>query len=298
MNPVASRRRLLAAATALPAALGAPLLSAREPKPIERTGGPFVPTPWPVVDAMLKMGGVTARDFVMDLGSGDGRLVIAAAQRFGASGMGVDIDPELVRLANASAKKEGVADRVRFETRDIFDTDVSPATLLTLYLLPQMMLNLRPKLLAELRPGSRIVSHDYTFGEWRADQELTFDVPEKKAITGVPSATVLLYIVPARVDGRWRVAATGVPAFDRLELTIRQQFQSIHGQSVLPSGRARALEFAMLRGDSIRFGVMVETKGRLVRHEFRGRASRDEMNGSIELPGGGEARFVATRVKG
>jgi SAM-dependent methyltransferase len=297
MSPVASRRRLLAAA-ALPAALGAPSLSAREPKPIERTGGPFVPTPWPVVDAMLKMGGVTARDFVMDLGSGDGRLVIAAAQRFGASGMGVDIDPELVRLANASAKKEGVADRVRFETRDIFDTDVSPATLLTLYLLPQMMLNLRPKLLAELRPGSRIVSHDYTFGEWRADQELTFDVPEKKAITGVPSATVLLYIVPARVDGRWRVAATGVPAFDRLELTIRQQFQSIHGQSVLPSGRARALEFAMLRGDSIRFGVMHDAKGGLARFEFRGRASRDEMTGSIEIPGGGVGRFVATRVKG
>lgn len=298
MNRIASRRRLLAAGVALPAALGAPVLSAREPKPIERTGGPFVPTPWPVVDAMLKMGGVTARDFLMDLGSGDGRLVIAAAQRFGASGMGVDIDPELVRLANASAKKEGVADRVRFETRDIFDTDVSPATILTLYLLPQMMLNLRPKLLAELRPGSRIVSHDYTFGEWRADQELTFDVPEKKAITGVPSATVLLYIIPARVDGRWQVAAPGVPAVDRVELTIRQQFQAIHGQSVMQSGRTRALEFATLRGDSIRFGVMLDTKGRLARFEFRGRASRDEMTGSIEIPGGGEGRFVATRVKG
>jgi SAM-dependent methyltransferase len=148
---------------------------------------PYVPTPAPVVNAMLKLAQVKRGDVLYDLGSGDGRIVIAAARRYGVRGTGVDIDPQRVREANANARKAGVAKQVRFLNEDLFAIDFSDATVVTLYLLPRINLQLRPKLLAELKPGTRIVSHGFDMGDWQ---------PER--VVEVGSSTLYLWIVPPR----------------------------------------------------------------------------------------------------
>lgn len=147
----------------------------------------YVPTPPAVVDAMLKVADVKPTDVVYDLGSGDGRIVIAAAQQRGARGVGVDIDPLRVEEATENARKAGVSDRVQFRQQDLFQTDLREATVVTLYLLPELNLQLRPKLLRELKPGSRIVSHAFSMGDWKPDRVILVDgrvvyywvVPEK-----------------------------------------------------------------------------------------------------------------------
>jgi protein-L-isoaspartate O-methyltransferase len=164
---------------------------------LDRTGGPYVPTPPAVVEAMLKLADVGPKDFVVDLGSGDGRIVLTAATKFKARGMGVDIDPELVDQANASARKLGIADRAQFQVQDVLKADVSRATVMTLYLLPGMMTNLQKKLRAELKPGTRIVSHDFTFDKWKPDRSITVETPEKYDLTGSWTSDVHLWIVPA-----------------------------------------------------------------------------------------------------
>jgi SAM-dependent methyltransferase len=148
---------------------------------------PYVPTPPPVVSAMLKLAQVKRGDVLYDLGSGDGRIVIAAAKRYGVRGTGVDIDPARIREANANARKAGVAGRVHFLNADLFDVDFSEATVVTLYLLPRINLQLRPKLLAELRPGSRIVSHGFDMGDWKPDR-----------VVEVGTSTIYLWTVPPR----------------------------------------------------------------------------------------------------
>jgi SAM-dependent methyltransferase len=162
------------------------------------SGGPYVPTPQRVVDAMLAMANVSDRDYVIDLGSGDGRIVITAAQKFGARGKGYDIDGELVERSTASAAKLKLADRVRFEKRDVLQADLKDATVITLYLLPAMMLELRAKLMRELKPGTRIVSHDFDFGDWQPERTVQLDLDEKYDITGSWSSTVHLWTVPDR----------------------------------------------------------------------------------------------------
>ncbi len=163
---------------------------------------PFVSTPMPVVDAMLALARVGPGDFVIDLGSGDGRLVLAAVAAFGArGGLGVDIDPPLVDYARRKALEIGVADRAKFEVRDLFVTDVREATVVTVYLLPIAMNRLQDKLLAELAPGTRVVSHDYPFRAWTADRVVALDVPEKSDYTGRRSTSLYLYTVPARAAG-------------------------------------------------------------------------------------------------
>jgi precorrin-6B methylase 2 len=135
----------------------------------------YVPTPPEVVKAMLETAGVTAKDLVYDLGCGDGRIVIEAAKSYGARGVGIDIDPERIKEATANAAKAGVADRVKFMQADLFETDLRPATVVTLYLLESLNLKLQPKLVSELKPGTRIVSHAFSMGPWTPDQELTVE---------------------------------------------------------------------------------------------------------------------------
>ncbi len=163
---------------------------------VARTGGPYVPTPPAVVEAMLKLADVGANDYVIDLGSGDGRIVLMAATKFRARGMGYDIDPDLVEGANAAAKKQGVADRAKFEVRDVLKADIGRATVMTLYLLPGMMTSLQKKLLAELAPGTRIVSHDFTFENWKPERSVTVETDEKYNLSGVWTSEVHLYLVP------------------------------------------------------------------------------------------------------
>ncbi len=162
---------------------------------------PFITTPDRVTLAMLELAGVGAGDRVIDLGSGDGRIVITAAQRFGARGLGVELSPDLVRQSRDNARRAGVADRVEFREQDLFLTDLAGASVITMYLLPAVNLQLRPRLLA-LPAGTRIVSHDWDLGDWRPTRSLTLDVPEK-SIGRDKRSTVHLWVVPARLDGRW-----------------------------------------------------------------------------------------------
>jgi SAM-dependent methyltransferase len=189
------RRRLLAAAALLPAAPALAALIAPD-EAIARENGepvldvPFVPTPMPVVEAMLEMARVGRDDVVYDLGCGDGRIVIRAAQRFGARGVGVDLDPRRIAEARAAARKAGpaVEQRVRFEVGDVFEFDFSAATVVTMYLLPSVNLKLRPRILRELAPGTRVVSHDFDMGDW---------TPQERRTVG--NSTVFLWTVPAVV---------------------------------------------------------------------------------------------------
>jgi len=182
---------------------------------------PFITTPDRVTLAMLQLAGTGPADRVLDLGSGDGRIVITAARRFGASGLGVEIDPALVVRSRANAAAAGVADRARFIEQDLFATDLGQASVITMYLLPEVNLALRPRLLA-LTPGTRIVSHDWDMGDWAPDRSLTLAVPEK-AIGREKSSRVHLWTVPARVAGRW----CGPGGH---ELRLQQQYQRVEGR--------------------------------------------------------------------
>lgn len=287
MNKVYRSAFSLLSAVAL-ALFAAAQLGAKE---LERTGGPYVPTPQVVVDQMLRMANVGPTDFVVDLGSGDGVIVLTAAKQFKARGFGVDIDPELVTLSNNEAKRLGVADRVVFQVQDVFKADLSRATVLTLYLLPSMMSNLQSKVFDELKPGARVVSHDYHFGEWQADDTISFDVPEKEKVNGVPRATIYLWIVPARVAGKWRLTIDGA-AGGLYDLNLRQKFQMVEG-SALAGGKSAKLEQAQLRGEVVSFSLPAGAG----RHVFNGRVSGNTMQGTVELPAGkGTARWTATRV--
>ncbi len=281
----AVRRRVLLALGALPAAR---IAGAAEDVESKRTGGPYVPTPQVVVDEMLRMGKVGANDFVIDLGSGDGVIVLTAATRLKARGFGVDIDPELVQRSNDEAKKRGVADRAAFHVQDVFKADISKATVVTLYLLPGMMVNLRPKIFGELKPGTRVVSHDYHFDEWAPDEQLTWDVPEKEAVNGIGKATVYLWVVPARIAGRWQLRVAEPAA--QYDLTLKQNYQNFEGVDA----KGAKLTVTRLRGEDITFTIPAAAG----HHLFKGRVSGNSMAGSVELAGGkGTAKWSAVRIK-
>jgi hypothetical protein len=243
---------------------------------------PYVPTPQEVVERMLALAKVTASDYVIDLGSGDGRIVITAAKKFGARGFGVDIDPQRVAESNENARKAGVADRVTFYQRDLFETDLGEATVITMYLLPRVNLALRPRLL-ELKPGTRIVSHDFSMEDWQPDAHVVVDAKDKYGGAGGRS-DVYLWIVPAKVGGdwRWQLATRGKAR--AYELRLEQKFQKISG-SVRVDGRNAKLEGAQLRGDEIRFRFTVELEGEPVRHDFRGKVRDGAIFGSAQLDG-------------
>jgi phospholipid N-methyltransferase len=284
------RRQILAALGALPLARLAAAVDIEQ----QRTGGPYVPTPQVVVDEMLRMAKVGADDFVIDLGSGDGIIVLTAAQKHKARGFGVDIDPELVKLSNNEAKKRGIADRASFHIMDVHKADLSKASVLTLYLLPGMMIDLRQKIFTELKPGTRVVSHDYSFGdEWLPDEQYTWDVPEKEKVNGVPRATVYLWIIPAKVAGRWRLDLAA-PASSQYDLTLKQNFQSLEGTAAGGGAKPVRLSHSRLLGEDITFALPVAGDY----HLFKGKVSGGRMEGGVQLAGGkGVAKWTATRIK-
>ena len=194
---------------------------------------PFITTPDAVTLAMLELAGVTAQDHVIDLGSGDGRIVITAAKRFGASGLGVEIVPALVAQSRAHAAAAGVAARTEFRQQDLFTTDLRRATVVTMYLLPEVNLQLRPRLLA-LAPGTRIVSHDWDLGDWMPERTLTLDVPDK-AIGREKRSRLHLWVVPAPLQGLWCGAG--------LRLSLSQRFQQVSGTLERPGSAAPLLVF-------------------------------------------------------
>ena len=194
---------------------------------------PFVTTPDAVTLVMLELAGVGERDHVIDLGSGDGRIVITAARRFGASGLGVEIVADLVRQSRDFARAAGVSGRVEFREQDLFRTDLGRATVVTMYLLPDVNLQLRPSLLA-LAPGTRIVSHDWDMGDWAPDRTVTVEVPEK-TLGRDKSSRVHLWRVPAQVGGRWCAAGAS--------LDITQRFQRFSATLASPGEAAPSAVF-------------------------------------------------------
>jgi hypothetical protein len=204
---------------------------------------PFVVSPDNVTLAMLQAAKVTSEDYVIDLGSGDGRIVILAARRFGARGLGIEIDPALVAKSRENARNAGVDSRVSFREQDLFKTDLSPASVITLYLLPEVNMQLRPKLLA-LRPGTRIVSHDFDMEDWEPDRTLTVDAPDK--IIGVEKKSkVYLWTVPARVEGLW----CGVGKAKGRSITLSQRHQKVRID--VPGGPAVKALDARINGNAV-----------------------------------------------
>jgi hypothetical protein len=234
---------------------------------IRSDSSPYVPTPQRVVDEMLRMGKVTGKDFLIDLGSGDGRIIITAAEKLGARGFGVDLDAELVRYANAAARQAGVSERAQFFQRDIFKTDLAQADVVTMYLLPEVNLMARPKLLSELRPGTRVVTHDYHFDDWLPDERIELKVPEKKV--GTPGlAYIYVWIVPGQAAGRWQGRMPVGGQMLPVELDLEQRYQILTGTATV-GGKPATVVFGEMFGNEIRLILNIETSGRLVRHELR-----------------------------
>jgi SAM-dependent methyltransferase len=269
-------------------AISAPPLHAAEEPPKITEETPYVPSPRIVVDTMLRMADVRAGDFLIDLGSGDGRIIITAAEEFHARGFGVDYDSRLVKLANENAQKAGVSDRAKFIDQNVFKTDLSPASVVTIYLLPEYNAVLKPTLLA-LKPGTRIVSHDYGIGDWEPDATSKVVVPEKPV--GVDKASWIYYwMVPAKVEGRWRSSVPAAKGTTALELNLTQRYQKVEGTAKIGATTV-AIERPSLKGDLLSFEL---NEGGHHLH-FEGRIAGDKFNGQL-LSGNKKLPWRAVRI--
>ncbi len=267
------------------AALAAVLLLGAPPAPAQEGEGDvvYVPTPQQVVDTMLEMAKVGPSDMVIDLGSGDGRVIITAAKKHGARGLGVDLDRYLLKVANGNARKEGVAERARFIEQNLFETDLAPATVITSYLLPEMNLKLRPKILA-LRPGTRVVAHDYDMGNWPTDAERVLDVPGKTV--GTPGKSyIFYYVVPARLAGTWQsVIAHGRESVP-YEFSFEQEFQFAEGSVRAGKREGKVPEFR-LAGDRVEFTTRIAAQD----HRFAGTVKGEHIEGIVTIGQGAAQR--------
>jgi SAM-dependent methyltransferase len=255
---------------------------------------PYVQTPMEIVERMLRMAEVKKDDYVIDLGSGDGRIVIEAAKR-GARGLGVDLDPNLVRLATQNAQKAGLHDRARFEVRDIFQTDLSAATVVAFYLLPDFNAKLLARLL-RLKPGTRIVSHDGGIGDWPPDERLEMRAPEKPVGVGGVSR-VELWIVPADAKGSWSSELPGHGGSWRF--SIQQKYQELE-IDVVAQGRDLLVRNSRLRGEEIKIIVTGVVNGRAWHHYFIGTLKDDRIAGEVTVSDGNNKRsypWTAARTK-
>lgn len=217
--------------------------AAAQPRPLDV---PYVPTPMEVVDKMLDLAKPTAQDFLIDLGCGDGRIPVTAAKRFGTPGLGVDLNPQRIKEAKANAEENQVTDKVTFVEGDLFKTDISKASVLTLYLLPSVNLRLRPVILDTLRPGSRVVSHDFSMDDWTADRT------EKLGYK-----TVYYWVVPAKVAGSWQVTAGN----DTFALEVAQEFQNFKAVATSGSSKTPVVD-GKLAGTDVSFTVKLPSGSR------------------------------------
>ena len=243
----------------------------------------YVPTPQIVVDEMLGMAKVGPKDFVIDLGSGDGRMVRTAARKFGARGFGVDLSDDLLRESNANALAEGIADRAKFIKQNLFETDLSQATVITTYLLPEMNAKLRPKILG-LKPGTRVAAHDYHMGDWQPDEQKELIVPEKK-VGNAGRSFVYLWIVPANVGGRWQAQIKSPAHSGNLELEFAQRYQKLEG-SAASGGHKIAMLVPKIEADQVSFGFFAKLGDSSTRHQFSGTVKGDTMEGTVKVGDG------------
>jgi hypothetical protein len=237
----------------------------------------WVPTPDRLIERMLQMADTTDKDVVVDLGSGDGRIPIAAAKKFGARAVGIEYEADLVQLSIRSAAREGVADRVRFLRQDLFQSDLSEATVVALYTSPAIMLALRPRLLG-LKAGTRVVSHQFTLGDWEADEQAI-----------VERTSGYLWVVPAKVEGRWKLRL----GEDLYDLQLQQEYQMLRG-SAEREGKRSPVIAARLRGEEIRF-AFIDRNGDP--RSFSGRTAGDAMEGASRTHGQQDLRWSARRQR-
>jgi precorrin-6B methylase 2 len=269
-----SRRVLLASFVSLCAASVFAAQPAKKEEAFEPTVGQegkdvvWVPTSQALVDRMLEMAKLTAKDIHFDLGSGDGRTVITAAKR-GADATGVEYNPDMVALSRRNAQKEGVGDKAKFIQGDIFETDFSKATVITLFLLPELNVKLRPKIL-DMKPGTRVVSNSFTMGDWQADR--TLNATEKEGCTAY--CTAYLWIVPAKVEGKWKLPDG--------ELVLKQTYQklsgTVNGKTEISKGTVNAERVTFTAGGA----------------QYTARVNGDKMTGTVKS-GSNSSSFTATR---
>ena len=234
----------------------------------------YEPTPQLIVEELLKMAEVNRNDVVYDLGCGDGRFVITAAKKNGARGVGVDIDPERIKESNQNARIAGVLDKVKFIEGDLFETDFREATLVALYLLPDLNMQLRPKLLQDLKPGSRVVSHEFDMYDWQ---------PDKMGRLG--RNKYYFWIIPTDVAGKWRWSFPSAKGEEQFGLSLIQKFQEIDGRITTPVQTVSPLE-AYLIGNQIGFVLRYRPSGKPVEMRFSGRVEGNTMSGVVEVNSG------------
>ena len=256
---------------------------------------PYVSTPEDVVHRMLRIAEVGPADVVVDLGSGDGRILIEAARRHGARARGVEIDSRLARASLEWAARAGVAERVRIETGDLFHADLSDATVVTLYLLPEANLKLRPRLLA-LRPGTRVVSHDWNMGDWLPDETIEMRSPEKPVGARGALTRVHLWVIPADAGGRWRSELDTHGGSWEFRIAQRYQMIEVEGRA---AGREMYVRGTRLRGDELKMVVTGTVAGRPWNHLFRGTVAGDRIDGELTVSDGEQQRrmgWTARRI--
>lgn len=270
------------------AALFAGALHAAEPAERPQLDVPYVPTNQQTVDAMLRVANVGPGDFVIDLGSGDGRILVTAAKQRGARGFGVDIDPQRVSEATENARAAGVSDRVRFYRRNLYDTKIAEASVVTLYLLPRVNVELRPRLLTELKPGTRVVSHDFDMGDWQADLRVS--------VRGAGSE-IYYWVIPAQVAGRWQVKAAAPRGRQAFEIEFKQKYQELEA-TARGFERHADVRDARIDGDRLVFTV-VDDADFAHRVRYEGRVTGNGISGLLRGDGSaprGEHKWRATRV--
>ena len=261
----------------------------------------FVPTPDAVVMEMLKMAKVTKDDVVYDLGCGDGRIVITAAKVFGARGIGIDIDPERIKESTQNAKNAGVTDRVKFLQQDLFTTDLREATVVFLYLLSELNEKLRPKLFRELKPGSRVISHEFEMGDWKPDDKGVMRDMEILYDLRIPSKKDLYYyfwVIPADVGGLWHWSIPTKKGEREYTLLLSQKYQEIDG-FVGSKEKETRISDAELVGDRIGFTVKGEVDGKAVVMRFAGQVNGNSIRGACDIQGGpfaGQHNWSARRA--
>jgi SAM-dependent methyltransferase len=237
---------------------------------------PYEPTTYEIAEEMLRMADVRKNDLVYDLGCGDGRIVIMAVKERGARGVGVDLDPERIKESKENARQAGVTAQVRFFQQDLFKTDIKKATVVMLYLWPEVNLRLRPRLFTELRPGTRVVSHSHTMGDWKPDKT-----------SEVSNHQLYFWVIPANLTGTWTWSMpTGKGSTTRLAvLRINQQFQEVKGSLTIDNADT-PIASATLAGNKVRLVAESEIDGRKVTMKFQGRVLGDAIRGSMVLSEG------------
>ncbi|HUK05036.1 MAG TPA: methyltransferase domain-containing protein [Burkholderiales bacterium] len=253
---------------------------------------PFVVSPDSVVERMLYLAHPQKGERLVDLGSGDGRIVIAAAKRYGTQGLGVDIDPKLVRLASDNAKREGVDALARFEVRDLFETDLHGVDVVTMYLLPEVNRQLLPRLLDQLRPGARIVSHDYDLGDWPFDEMIELALAEKM-VGPLGRSRIYLWVVPAQAAGHWVAELPELGGHWRFD--VLQKYQELEVDARVGGSNAGAqmiVRGARMRGEEMRLAVTGLVGGKGYNLLFRGKVAGGRIDGDVRVSDGEQVRML------